>query len=187
MGLNQPLHPVFATIRAISAALAAKTGRTRMSRRGQIKWSINRYSKRIVPQATRLPMQAKMSKFWVETPAPSMIYTEHVNRPMDDTSSIPERAETLKVLVLMGNYAPIMMLGDDPDGFGTRWTLHGQQVQPVIAQYLMRARYIAENGETEMGAKTLALTAAGIEFRTAGELWWKELSLLQRLKVRIFG
>jgi len=113
-------------------------------------------------------------------------YTESVMQT-EDPQTIPERAETLKVLSLMGNYAPILMLGDDPKGFGTRWTLHGQQVQPVIAQYLMQANYIADTGETEMGARTLTLTPAGAEFREAGELWWKELGLLSRLKIRIFG
>lgn len=118
---------------------------------------------------------------------PAMNYTDRVTGPEHDISTIPERAETLKVLALMGDYAPIMMLGEDPDGFGTRWTLHGQQVQPVIAQFLMRANYITETGKTEMGARTLTLTAAGIEFREAGERWWNSLGLLTKLKIRIFG
>jgi hypothetical protein len=100
---------------------------------------------------------------------------------------IPDPAQTLNVLSLMGDHSPIMMLRGDDDGFGTRWTLHGQQVQPAIAQYLMKAHYLVDAGATEMGARKLMLTEAGIEFRRAGQRWWNGLGLLEKLKVRLFG
>ncbi|MCK9380452.1 MAG: hypothetical protein M0P95_05220 [Sulfuritalea sp.] len=100
---------------------------------------------------------------------------------------IPIRAETLKVLRLMGNYAPILMLGDDAEGYGTRWTIDGQPVQPAIATYLMQSGYIADSGTTELGARKLALTESGAEFRKAGLLWWNGLSLLQKLNILIRG
>jgi hypothetical protein len=100
---------------------------------------------------------------------------------------IPSRAETLKVLQLMGKYAPILMLGDDANGFGTRWSIDGHPVQPPIAKYLMQSGYIAESGATEFGARTLALTEAGAEFREDGLRWWKGLSLFQKLQVMFRG
>ena len=100
---------------------------------------------------------------------------------------IPSRAETLKVLRFMGNYAPILMLGDDPDGYGTRWTIDGHPVQPAIARYLMESELVADSGATELGARKLALTESGIEFRKDGLLWWNGLSLLQKLQVLISG
>ncbi len=100
---------------------------------------------------------------------------------------IPNRAETLKVLSLMGKHAPILMLRGDDDGFGTRWTLHGAQVQPAIAQFLMQANYVADTGATEMGARILALTDTGVEFRLSGQHWRDSLSVLQRLKIRVLG
>jgi hypothetical protein len=100
---------------------------------------------------------------------------------------IPDPAQTLKVLTLMGEHAPILMLRGDDDGFGTRWTLHGQQVQPAIAQFLMKSNYLVDTGATEMGARKLVLTEAGIEFRLAGQRWWDSLNFLQRLKITAFG
>jgi hypothetical protein len=100
---------------------------------------------------------------------------------------IPNRADTLKVLALMGKHAPILMLRGDDDGFGTRWTLHGAQVQPAIAQFLMQEKHVVDSGTTEMGARILALTESGAEFRQSGQNWWDSLSFLQRLQVRIFG
>ena len=102
-------------------------------------------------------------------------------------SDIPSRAETLKVLRLMGNYEPILMLTGSDDGYGTRWTLGGQQVQPAIARYLMDAGYVAENGKTQFGARRLALTADGRDFRKRGVAWWAGLSVLQKLKVTFLG
>lgn len=89
----------------------------------------------------------------------------------------------------MGDYEPMLMLcgGDNDEGFGTRWTVHGQQVQPGIARFLMDAGYLAETGKTDFGARKLTLTVAGIEFRDAGERWWKELGFVNRLWVRLFG
>lgn len=100
---------------------------------------------------------------------------------------IPRRAETLKVLRLMGNFAPILMLGNDPDGYGTRWIIDGQPVQPAIATYLMQSGYVADSGATELGARKLALTESGAEFRKDGLLWWNGLNLLQKLQVLIRG
>lgn len=100
---------------------------------------------------------------------------------------IPNRAETLKVLRLMGTYRPILMLNGADDGYGTRWTLDGQQVQPAIAQYLMKEGFIAETGRTEFGARQLHLTPTGTDFRDRGLAWWASLGFLQRLKVMLLG
>lgn len=102
-------------------------------------------------------------------------------------SFIPNRAETLKVLRLMGEFRPILMLTGDDDGYGTRWVLDGQQVQPAIARYLMSSGFLADTGATEFGARTLKLTDAGTRFRDNGLRWWSSLGFLQRLKVRFFG
>lgn len=101
-------------------------------------------------------------------------------------TSIPNRAETLKVLRMMGDYAPILMLGGTDD-CGTRWVLHGQPVQPAIARYLMRLAFIEESGQTEFGARTLALTPRGARFREDGVAWWSGLSWFQKLWVTLFG
>ena len=102
-------------------------------------------------------------------------------------SPIPNRVETLRVLRLMGDYEPLLMLAGSDDGYGTRWTLGGQQIQPAIARYLMEAGFVAEEGKTQFGARKLALTADGVRFRENGVRWWAGLSFLQKLKVTIFG
>ena len=89
--------------------------------------------------------------------------------PSSPSLSIPNRVETLRVLRLMGDCDPILMLVGSDDGYGTRWTLGGQQVQPAIARYLMDAGYVAENGKTQFGARRLALTADGRDF---GSVAW---------------
>lgn len=104
-----------------------------------------------------------------------------------ETTAIPNRAETLKVLRLMGDYAPILMLSGDEDDYGTRWVLHGQQIQPAIARYLMRLGFIEDSGHTEFGARKLALTPRGARFREDGVAWWAGLSLFQKLRVILFG
>lgn len=100
---------------------------------------------------------------------------------------IPVRAETLKVLRLMGDHAPILMLGGASGGYGARWTIDGHPVEPAIARYLMESDLVAVSGMTEMGARKLALTESGIEFRKEGLLWWAGLSLLQKIKVLMLG
>lgn len=100
---------------------------------------------------------------------------------------IPRRAETLQVLRLMGQYEPILMLCGDDDGYGTRWTLGGQQIQPAIARYLMEAGFIVDSGATEFGARKLALTEAGLRFRENGVRWWSSLNFFQKMKVMIVG
>ena len=102
-------------------------------------------------------------------------------------SPIPNRVETLRVLRLMGDYEPLLMLAGSDDGYGTRWTLGGQQVQPAIARYLMEAGFIAENGKTQFGARRLALTADGVRFRERGMAWWASLSFVEKLKVTVLG
>lgn len=103
------------------------------------------------------------------------------------TTAIPNRAETLQVLRLVGEFAPVLMLTGDADGFGTRWTVDGQQIQPAIARYLMEQGFLTESGATEFGARKLVLTGVGVRFREDGIAWWERLSLLQRLKVTVFG
>lgn len=100
---------------------------------------------------------------------------------------IPNRAETLQVLRLMGDYAPMLMLSGAADGFGARWSVDGNPVQPAIAGWLMQEGYIADTGTTELGARILALTAAGVEFRQKGLLWWAGLGPWARLRIVIFG
>ncbi len=107
--------------------------------------------------------------------------------PSSPSSSIPNRLETLRVLRLMGDYDPILMLAGSDDGYGTRWTLGGQQVQPAIARYLMEAGFIAESGKTQFGARTLTLTDAGVSFRKRGIAWWASLSVVEKLKVTVLG
>lgn len=108
---------------------------------------------------------------------------------MDSPSAptIPNRAQTLAVLRLMGTYRPMLMLQGDDDGYGTRWVLDGQQVSPGIAKYLIDAGFIADDGATEFGARKLALTESGHRFRDDGLRWWTRLSLLQRLKITVLG
>ena len=103
------------------------------------------------------------------------------------TTLIPNRAQTLDVLRLMGTHRPLLMLPAAEDGFGTRWVLDGQQVQPGIAKYLMESGFVSDTGATEFGARTLALTDSGQRFRENGVLWWKSLGFLERLKVTLFG
>lgn len=104
-----------------------------------------------------------------------------------ENAPIPSRAETLRVLRLMGDYLPMLMLAGDADGYGARWTIDGQPVQPAIATYLMKFNFVADSGATELGARKLALTEAGARFRTAGQDWWASLSLLEKLKIVVFG
>jgi hypothetical protein len=104
-----------------------------------------------------------------------------------ENTAIPSRAETLKVLRMMGDYAPILMLRGDDDGFGARWILDGQQVQPAIATYLVKSGYLADAGATELGARKLVLTESGIQFRADGLLWWKGLGFLEKLKIVFLG
>ena len=102
-------------------------------------------------------------------------------------AAIPNRAQTLKLLRLMGEHAPILYLRGEDDGFGDRWTLHGAEVPPAIASWLMQSGYLADCGATEMGARQLLLTPAGIEFRRDGLDWWAQLGPLARLRVIVFG
>jgi len=102
-------------------------------------------------------------------------------------SAVPSRAETLQILRLMGDFEPILMLTGDDEGYGSRWTLSGQQVQPAIARFLMESGFIADSGKTEFGAVKLALTAKGSEFREKGLAWWAEQNFLQKLKITLLG
>jgi hypothetical protein len=106
---------------------------------------------------------------------------------MEGNRFIPNRAEALKVLRLMGDYSPILMLRGDADGFGDRWSIDGHPIQPVIATYLMKENLIVDSGATELGARKLVLTESGVQFRSDGLLWWDGLSLFEKLKVMIFG
>ena len=102
-------------------------------------------------------------------------------------ASIPQRAETLQVLRLISDFEPMLMLTGDEEGYGSRWTLSGQQVQPAIARYLMESGFVAEIGKTEFGARKLALTDRGTEFRAKGMHWWGGLNFLEKLKITLFG
>ncbi|MCX7144621.1 MAG: hypothetical protein NT042_00055 [Sulfuritalea sp.] len=102
-------------------------------------------------------------------------------------SPIPNRAETLNVLRLMGDYAPMLMLRGDADGYGDRWSIDVHPVQPAIATYLMQSSYLVDTGATELGARKLALTESGVEFRKDGLLWWSKLGLFEKLKIMALG
>lgn len=104
-----------------------------------------------------------------------------------DTASVPLRAQTLQILRLMGDFEPILMLTGCDDGYGSRWTLSGQQVQPGIARFLMESGFIADSGKTEFGAIKLALTEKGRTFRQNGLAWWNELNFLEKLTVVVCG
>jgi len=93
----------------------------------------------------------------------------------------------LQVLRLISDFEPMLMLTGDDEGYGSRWTLSGQQVQPAIARYLMESGFVAEIGKTEFGARKLALTDAGNQLREKGLRWWSELNFLQKLTVTLFG
>lgn len=100
---------------------------------------------------------------------------------------IPSRAQTLEILRLIGNYRPLLMLPGDDDGYGTRWVLDGQQVEPGIAKYLIDGGFVAQTGATGFGARELTLTESGQRLRDSGLRWWASLSILQRLKITILG
>ncbi|MBP5986900.1 MAG: hypothetical protein KA538_06905 [Azonexus sp.] len=102
-------------------------------------------------------------------------------------ASIPQRAETLQVLRLISKHEPMLMLTGDEEGYGSRWTLSGQQVQPAIARYLMESGFVADIGKTEFGARKLALTETGSELREKGLRWWGGLNFLEKLKITLFG
>lgn len=100
---------------------------------------------------------------------------------------IPLRADTLRILRTMGEHRPILMLRGDDDGYGTRWLLDGEQIQPVIAKYLMAGGFVCDRGSTDFGARCLGLTEAGRSFRARGERWWSGLGFFERLAVTLFG
>ncbi len=100
--------------------------------------------------------------------------------------SIPHRAETLQVLRLIVS-EPILMLVGDEEGYGSRWLIGGQQIQPAIARYLMESGFVADIGKTEFGARKLALTDSGNQFREKGLHWWSELNLWQKMRIVLFG
>lgn len=106
---------------------------------------------------------------------------------MKRASTIPNRAQTLEVLRLIGSDRPLLMLAGDDDGYGRRWLLDGQQVPPGIAKYLIDAGFIVADGATELGAFRLVLSESGRRWRDDGLRWWAGLSVLQRLKVTLFG
>lgn len=110
-------------------------------------------------------------------------------RGMDDSPApvIPNRADTLRVLRAMGEHEPILLLAGSDDGYGSRWTLGGQQIQPAIARYLMEEGFVTERGRTDFGARYLVLTPAGRDFRARGIAWWHGLDWLQKLRAVLFG
>lgn len=102
------------------------------------------------------------------------------------SSAIPGQAQTLQILRLL-DQEPVLMLAGSADGFGTRWTLSGQEIPPAIAGFLMESGYLAETGKTDLGARILTLTEEGRIFRTNGLAWWATLSWLEKLKITLLG
>ena len=51
----------------------------------------------------------------------------------------------------------------------------------------MDSNLVVESGMTEMGARKLAPTESGAEFRKDGLLWWASLGLFQKLKILVTG
>ena len=107
--------------------------------------------------------------------------------PSSSPRPIPNRAQTLDVLRLMGAYRPLLMLPGDDDGYGARWLLDGGEVQPGIAKYLIDGGFVAQTGSTDFGARELTLTDAGRRLLDNGLRWWASLSLLQRWWVIVQG
>lgn len=101
--------------------------------------------------------------------------------------NFPQRADMLRMLRLVSEAEPLLMLKGSSDGYGTRWILSGQQVEPAIVRFLVEHQFIVEAGVTELGARRMALTAAGEKFRADGIAWWAELGFLARLKVTLLG
>lgn len=104
-----------------------------------------------------------------------------------DEHRVPSRAETLELLRILAQDEAMILLPGDDDGYGARWTLLGQQVQPGIARWLTEEGYIAETGVTELGAHILRLTETGVDFLADGERWWAELGWFGKLKARVLG
>ncbi len=102
-------------------------------------------------------------------------------------ANIPSRAETLQILCLINAGEPLLMLSGAEDGYGSRWTLSGEQVQPAIARYLMEAELVTEIGQTEFGARQLVLSATGCELRERGIRWWASLGWLEKLRIKLLG
>lgn len=69
----------------------------------------------------------------------------------------------------------------DADGYGARWSIDGHPIQPAIARYLMAADLVVDSGAAELAVRKLALTAAGVQFRKDGLLWWNGLGLFQNV------
>jgi hypothetical protein len=103
------------------------------------------------------------------------------------THRIPNRFDTLTLLRRLGSPPPLLMLPCAADGYGARWLLDGQQVSPAIAKYLMHEGLLGDVGATELGARKLVLTTAGVQFRERGMRWWSALGPLQKLGVMIRG
>ena len=101
--------------------------------------------------------------------------------------AIPNRAQTLDVLRLMGRYRPLLMLPGDDDGYGARWLLDGVEVQPGIAKYLIDGGFVAQTATTGFGARELTLTDSGRRLLDNGLRWWASLGLLQRWWVIVLG
>ena len=100
---------------------------------------------------------------------------------------IPNRAQTLDVLRLMGPYRPLLMLPGDDDGYGARWLLDGGEVPPGIAKYLIDGGFVTHSGTTGFGARELTLTESGQRLRDNGLRWWANLGRLQRWWVIVLG
>ncbi len=67
---------------------------------------------------------------------------------------------------------------------------HAEADPEVRQQQLMMAEFLiplVKAGATEMGARRLLLTPAGVEFRRQGLDWWAQLGPLARLRVVVFG
>jgi hypothetical protein len=108
---------------------------------------------------------------------------------MSDQSitTIPARAQTLTVLRYMSPREPILMLPGEEDGYGTRWDAEWS-AGPTCHRAVPHGRgLIAETGRTELGARKLTLTTAGLRVREDGIHWWSGLSLSEKLRVIIFG
>jgi len=150
-------------------------------------------------------VQLKCRQHFIRLIEPGMLFSVQIHIAMNvfstiDTSEfvtgnvdysecniVPDRARMLNTLGYLGRYRPMLLLPGSDDDYGSRCTLDGHPVQPVIAEFLIKHEFVADVGNTDFGARILTLTNAGIEFREKGKQWWGNLSLIQRINIYIVG
>ncbi|MBS1191562.1 MAG: hypothetical protein H6R10_3354 [Rhodocyclaceae bacterium] len=95
-----------------------------------------------------------------------------------------DRGLVLDVLSLMASGRQIRVFGNSSHGI----CLDGMSIAPVF-DFLLRFGYIRplQCAPGEFFGLSYGLTRKGYQFWQDGVRWWKSLSIVQRLKVRLFG